>query len=181
VSTTQRSLDQRPPRNLTQSTHGGLACRIATRSVARNSIMHNGDLALREPGGRLNCLMLKRLVTCLICFSTAQACADMSIAQCQVDDAQGVKLLSLQPLYPVKRRSHYRINQDRFIDLRYDFFTSSVAVRTTDVPRFPWTFSETVIERAGLKMSGEPTLTGSLAIDRAKSGAQVMCREDRTH
>jgi hypothetical protein len=124
--------------------------------------------------------MLKRLVTCLICCSTAHACADMSVAQCQVVDARGMRLLSLKPLYPVKRWSRYRINQDRFIDLRYDYFTSSVAVRTTDVPHYPWTFSESTIDRGTLKMSGEPTPTGVLAIDRAKSGAQVMCREDNT-
>jgi hypothetical protein len=128
----------------------------------------------------MNCVMLKRLVTCLLSCSTAHACADMSVAQCQVVDAQGVRLLSLKPLYPVKRWSRYRINQDRFIDLRYAYFTSSVAVRTTDVPHYPWTFSESMIDRGTLKMSGEPTPTGALAIDRAMSGAQVMCREDST-
>jgi hypothetical protein len=93
--------------------------------------------------------------------------------------AQGMRLLSLKPL-PVKRWSRYRINQDRFIDLRYDYFTSSVAVTTTDVPHYPWTFSESMIDRGVLKMSGEPSLTGALAIDRAKSGAQLICREEHT-
>jgi hypothetical protein len=37
-----------------------------------------------------------------------------------------------------------------------------------------------MIDRGTLKMSGEPTPTGALAIDRAKFGAQVMCREDNT-
>jgi hypothetical protein len=125
--------------------------------------------------------MLKRLVTCLICCSTAHVCTNMSVARCQVLDAQGMSLLSIKPLYPVKRRSGYRINQDRFIDLRYDYVASSVAVRTTDVPHYPWTFSESMTDRGILKMSGEPTPTGALAIDRARSGARLMCRGDNTH
>ena len=124
--------------------------------------------------------MLKRLMTCLICSSTAHACADVTVAQCHVVDAQGVALLSLKPLYRAKRWSRYRIEQDRFIDLRYNFFTSSVAVRITEVPHYPWTISESVIDHGTLTMSGEPTPTGALAIERAKSGAQVICRENRS-
>lgn len=123
--------------------------------------------------------MPKHLMTCLICFSTIHGCADISVAQCHVVDAQGVELLSLKPLYPVKRWSRYRINQDLFVDLRYNFFTSSVAVRTMDIPHYPWTVSETVIDRGNLKMSGEPSPAGVLLIDRAKSGAQIMCREGK--
>lgn len=125
----------------------------------------------------MNCLVVKRLMTCVVCFATAHACADMSVAQCPVVDAQGAELLSLKPLYPVKRWSRYRINQNLFIDLRYDLFSSSVAVRTTDAPHYPWTFSESVIDSGTLKKSGQPSPTGALAIDRAKLGAQVICRE----
>src|SRR5208282_3459369 len=92
-------------------------------------------------GGALHCLMLHRLIICLICVATAHGCtAAITLAQCRVVDDRGVELLALKTIYQAKRWSRYRINQDLFVDLRYDAFTSSVGVRTVDVPHYPWTF-----------------------------------------
>jgi len=132
-------------------------------------------------GGRLHCLKLHRVIVCLICFATANGCTTaITVAQCRVVDEQGVDLLVLKPIYPAKRWNRYRINQDLFIDLRYDIFTSSVGVRIVNVPHYPWTFSEIVIDRANLKMNGAPSPTGVLVIDHAKPGAQIMCQESKS-
>ena len=124
-------------------------------------------------------LVLKPLATYLISLSTVQACADMSVARCHVVDGQGAELLALKPLYPVRHWSRYRINQDRFVDLRYDYFTSSVLVRTTSVPHYPWTFSETTLDEDTLRMSGGTAPSGMLAIDHTQWGAQVSCQEGK--
>ncbi|HZV08055.1 MAG TPA: hypothetical protein VE999_23435 [Gemmataceae bacterium] len=113
----------------------------------------------------------------LVAFAWSADALAMPIAQCHVVDARGTDVVSLKPLYPVKHTSLYRIDQDRFIDLRYNAFRSSVAITMIEMPYAPWTFAEKVLGRDSLQMTGQTSKTGAISIDPVKAGAQLVCRE----
>lgn len=101
----------------------------------------------------------------------------MTVAQCRVSDASGVEVVSMKPLYPVKRWSRYRINQDYFLDLKYDGLDSEIGVKMVEVPHYPWTVSERTLRHSTLKMVGESPKLGVLSLETVRPGARLTCRE----
>jgi hypothetical protein len=96
--------------------------------------------------------MLEALLAIGLYFSSAGALAAVPFVRCQLIDKDGREDTTLTPLYPVRKSSLHRVKQDRFIDLKYNAFRSSVAVTMLEMPHAPWTFGETVIGRDTLQI-----------------------------
>jgi len=120
---------------------------------------------------------MRQLAIVVVCFSSANALANVSRAQCHVVDDGGGMLLSLKPLYPVKKSTLYRINEDQYIEVKFDALTSSVTVTMLRVPHYPWTLSEKVIGEAILLMRHDASKQGVVSIGAVKPGAELICRE----
>jgi len=101
--------------------------------------------------------MSRGLLICVFCLTSAEGCAHMTAAQCQVADAQGVQVLATKPLHPSKRSSHYQIDKNLFLEFKYDSLTSAVVVLTVQSPHHPWTISEKALDSAVVRMGGDPS------------------------
>jgi hypothetical protein len=121
--------------------------------------------------------MRRQFAIVIACLSSANAFANISYAKCHVVDDKGTDLMSLEPLYPVRKSTLYRINEDMYIDLKYDAFQSSVTVTILRMPHYPWTFSEKVIGEDTLHLAHDASKEGVVYIGAVKPGAQLSCRE----
>ena len=118
----------------------------------------------------------QRVTGWLICCSVLPGCADLTVALCQIMTPQGTEALSVKPDPSVKRWSRYRVQGDVFVDLRYEYVDSAVAVRTVYVPHYPWTIGERVLDRRVLHLPDNPSLAGVLALEKVSTGDEMECK-----
>ena len=123
--------------------------------------------------------MLKFLLLPLCCL-LSPAFAGLPVARCQVVNDRGEIVGSVVRLYPSRRASTlYRVTRDRFIELRYKPFTSSISVVMMEMPHYPWTFSEHLLGEASFRMTGDGAATGTVPINQVLGGARLECNEIR--
>jgi hypothetical protein len=111
----------------------------------------------------------------LFCSLVVPACTFMPAVRCQVTDDRGEVTATLMPLFPAQHAKLYRITEDRFLDLKYDTFTSSVFVTLLEMPHHPWSFGEHSPGSATLRLDSNAAATGAVSIAALVPGARLEC------